>query len=136
MAATITLQQATATDRVTRQPKHKFQIYTRPYQIVPFCIAPVLPQETLSSIWFESRVVTDPIKNSRIGWSQEYYIFYVKIRDLNERDTLDDLFLNPLANISGLNTAASTPYYHAGGRPNYTQMALRRIVETWFRDER
>ena len=135
MAATITLQQATATDRVTRQPKHKFQIYTRPYQIVPFCIAPVLPQETLSSIWFESRVVTDPIKNSRIGWSQEYYIFYVKIRDLNERDTLDDLFLNPLANISGLNTAASTPYYHAGGRPNYTQMALRRIVETWFRDE-
>lgn len=129
------LETVAPTSRVHRRPKQKFHLRNRPYQIVPFCLAPVLPGETLSSLWFESRVVTDPIKSPIIGWSQEYYFFYVKIRDLNERDTLDDLFTNPVASVSGLNSAASVPYYHIGGSPNYTKMCLQRVVETWFRDE-
>jgi hypothetical protein len=130
-----TLESQTPTNRVHRRPKHKFYLSARPYQIVPVAIAPVLPAETISSTWFEARVVTDPIKNPLIGWKQEYYGFYVKIRDLPDRDTLDDLFINPTASVSALNTAASVPYYHAGNSPNYTQMCLRRVVETWFRDE-
>lgn len=123
------------TGRVNRRPKHKFQLRVRPYQIVPFMIAPVLPAESMTGHWFESRVVTDPIKSPLIGWSQEYYFFYVKIRDLNERDTLDDLFINPTASVSSLNETASSAYYHAGGSPNYTKLALKRIVETYFRDD-
>lgn len=130
----LTLAAEQPTGRRHRRPKHKFQIEARPYQIVPFMIAPVLPGETLDSMWFETREVTKPIKNSVTGWSAEYYWFYVKIRDLNDRDTLDDLFTNPLASVSGLNSAAATATYHAGNSPDYTSKCLQRVVETWFRD--
>jgi len=124
------------TGRKHRRPKHKFQIRTRPYQIVPFMIAPVLPGETLNSAWFEAREVTDPIKSPLIGWTSEYYWFYVKVRDLDERDTMDDLFVSPTnAAVSSLNEAASVPYYHAGNSPNYLKLALKRIVASYFRDE-
>lgn len=132
---TITLESAAPTSRVHRRPKHPFLSYQKPFAIVPVAIAPVLPAETLASWWCESRMVTDPIKNKLIGWSYELYGFYVKIRDLDDRDTLDDLFINPTASVSGLNEARSQKWYHAGGSPNYTKLAVKRIVETWFRDD-
>lgn len=130
----LTLASEAPTSRRHRKPKHKFQIEVRPYQIVPFMIAPVLPGETMNNALFEAREVSKPIKNSVTGWSSEFYWFYVRIRDLNDRDTLDDLFTNPLASVSSLNAAASVPYYHAGGSPNYSKLCLQRVTETWFRD--
>lgn len=121
--------------RISRRPKHKFQLRTKPYQLVPFMIAPVLPAETLESVWMEAREVTDPIKNPIIGWSTEWWIFYVKIRDLNQRDTLDDLFINPTASVSSLNGAAGVAWYHSGGAPNYSNMCMERVVQTYFRDQ-
>lgn len=131
----MTLTSEAPSGRTMRRPKHKFQIRTRPFAIAPFCIAPVLPAETLDSYYFEMRQISDPIKNSIIGWSSEIFLYYVKIRDLAERDVLDDLFINPAANISALNSAASVPYYHAGGSPNYLQLCMKRITEVYFRDE-
>lgn len=131
----ITLETLAPTSRVHRRPKHKFQLRVRPYQLVPFVIAPVLPAETISSWWMEAREVTDPIKSSIIGWSTEWWLFYVRIRDLEERDTLDDLFINPTATVAALNEAASVPYYHQGDSPNYTKLCLKRVVQTYFRDE-
>ena len=98
-------------------------------------IAPVLPGETLKMAMIQSRAVTDPLASPLIGWTLEHSIFYVKIRDLNERDTLDDLFINPTANVASLNTAASDAYYHPGNSPNYTQMCLRRVVQSYFRNQ-
>lgn len=131
----VTLQSLAPTERRSRRPKHKFQIRVKPYQIAPFMIAPVLPGETLSNFYFESREVTDPISNSIIGWSSEWFIFYVKMRDLEERDVVDDLFIEPTQNLSALNEAADEKYYHRGSSPNFAKLALKRVVQTYFRDE-
>lgn len=121
--------------RKIRRPQHPFQLETRPFQIQPFLIAPVLPGETLKNLLLQARVVSDPIKNKLIGWWQEYYIFYVKHRDLHERDTMVDLMINPDGNLSSLNAAASTPFHHFAGYPNFAALCLRRVVEEYFRNE-
>jgi len=131
----LSIKQLAPTGRVQRRPKHKFAVRHKPFVIQPFAIAPVLPAETLNMAMIQSRAITDPLASPLIGWTLEHSIFFVKIRDLNERDTLDDLFINPTANVSALNSAASDVYYHPGNSPNYTSMALRRIVETYFRNE-
>jgi len=38
-------------------------------------------RRNVENLLIQSRVVTDPLQNSLIGWWQEYYIFYVKHRD-------------------------------------------------------
>lgn len=131
----LNIQQLPMTDRRDRRPKHKFHVRHRPFVIQPFMIAPVLPGETLKMAMLQSRCVTDRLASPLIGWTLMHYVFYVKIRDLNERDQLDDLFINPTANVSALNTAAEDVTYHPGNSPNYTAMCLRRVVETWFRNE-
>ena len=73
--------QANRVGRVQRHPKHTFHLFTRPYQIQPFLIAPVLAGETMKNLLLQARVVTDPVQNRLIGWWQEYYFFYVKARD-------------------------------------------------------
>ena len=68
--------------RVMRNPAHPWQLRTRPYQIQPCMISPVLPGETLKNLVGMSRVVTKPIANPLIGWWCEYYVFYVRLRDI------------------------------------------------------
>lgn len=134
-APLLTLANELPITRVQRRPRHDFNISFRPFQIQPFCIAPVLPGESLESVHMQAREVSSPAKNPLIGWSSEFYLFYVKIRDLNDRDTLDDLFINPTASVSSLNVAAAVETYHAGGSPDFTALCLRRVTETYFRDE-
>ena len=49
--------------RATRKPVHNFNLESRPFQIQPMLIAPVLAGETLSNLLLQSRVVTAPLKN-------------------------------------------------------------------------
>ena len=72
------------TSRTPRRPQHTFAIEARPWQLVPFFIAPVLPGETMKNMLFQARIVSDPIKNPLIGWWAEFFFWYVKHRDLNE----------------------------------------------------
>ena len=74
---------ARRTGRVTRGPRHSFNLRHRPFQIQPFLLAPVLPGETMKSLLLQSRAVTSPISNPLVGWWLEYYVFYVKHRDLD-----------------------------------------------------
>jgi hypothetical protein len=97
-------------------------------------IAPVLPGETLTNLQLQARAVTDPIQNPLIGWWLEYYYFYVKHRDLAERDTLMNMVMTN-ASTAALNAAAKVETYHAGSAPDYAQLCLNRIVDTYFRDE-
>lgn len=130
-----TLQDVAPTDRVQRRPKHKWRINAQPYSIVPFMLAPVLPGETYLSSWTEAREVSMPVKSSIIGWSSEFYMFYVRIRDLDNSDTLDDLFTEPTQTLTALHEAADAKYYHRANTVNYTRLSLKRVVETYFRDE-
>lgn len=121
--------------RSMRRPQHRFQIRVRPWHIQPFMIAPVLPGETMKNLLLQARVVSDPIKNPLIGWWAEYYFFYVKHRDLDDRDTFLDMFVDPTKDMSALNGAAETVTYHAGSAINYTQKCLRRVTDCYFRNE-
>lgn len=134
----ISVQEVRARGRVTRRPSHTFQLRTRPWQIQPFLLAPVLPGETLNNALLQARVVTDPIKNSLIGWWNEYYLFYVKHRDLAEREELTEMMLDPAwtsANID--HPTGDTDFYHGGGTGNinWSILCLRRVVEEYFRNE-
>jgi hypothetical protein len=121
--------------RRMRRPSHPFQIRSKPYQIQPFFIAPVIPGETMKNLLMQARVVSDPVKNPLIGWWQEYYFFYVKHRDLNDRDHFTNMMITPNYDLSSLYSAANAKTYHAGGSIDWAQKCLERVTETYFRDE-
>lgn len=132
-----TLLSAPPTSRVGRYPRHPFVVKSMPYTAQPFFIAPVLPGETLENMYFESRVITDPIVNPIIGWKKQYFFFYVRITDLLS-DTIRDMFIDPtntdLTATLGL-AASSQQYYSAKGGMNWTKRCVERITAEYFRDE-
>lgn len=129
------VQQMATTSRKNRYPKHNFQVRHRPWTVQPVAIAPVIPGETLTRALYQARVVTDPIKNPLIGWWIEYYTFYVKLRDLDQRDVLTEMMLDPAQATTGLNSAAKLDTFHQAAAPDFVSMCLKRVVEEYFRDE-
>jgi len=132
--------QLARTGRKTRSPKHTGYLKTIPFGIYPFMIAPVLAGDTMSSMLFQSRVVTDPIANRHLGWWKEYYWFYVKLRDLGDRDTLEQVLLNPSQSITSIDSETALPahnFYAATGEGyiNWVGACLKRVTEEYFRDE-
>lgn len=136
MALPSLIQPMAPTSRVGRYPKHNFQVHSKAFTAQPFMLAPVLPGETLSNLYLESRVVTDPVHNPLIGWKKEYYFFYVRVTDLLT-DAIRDMFVDPTN--SDLTATLGTPYnqhyYHAGGGINYMERCLAAVVGHYFRDE-
>lgn len=123
------------TKRVPRRPAHTFHLRQRPFTIQPFCIAPVLPGETLKNALLQSRVVTDPIQNPLIGWWQEYYVFYVKLRQMGDAADYEEMLIDFSKDMSSLYDASADVYcYHNSGL-NYTREALNLIVDKYFRSE-
>lgn len=129
MATTIS---TTKPRRRERRPSYSFNIATRPYQLCPFLLAPVLPGETMKNFMMQSRVVTDPIKSRLMGWHKEYYFFYVRLRDLAGAADFEEMMLNPEKDMSAYYSAASIPYMHRGGI-NWRKLALDKVVEHYFR---
>lgn len=136
-ATPVYVNQMPSTSRVNRRPQHSFQIRHKAYAIQPFLLAPVLPGETMKNLLLQSRVVTDPIKNPIVGWWLEYYIFYVKHRDLAARDLLQDMMLTPGTDVSSLKqtSSANAQLYTAVDSIKWADMCLSRVVEEYFRDE-
>lgn len=98
-------------------------------------IAPVLPGETMKNLLMQARVVTDPIKNRLCGWWCEHYFFYVKHRDLDARDLLTGMMLDPATDLSSLkHSTGATWQYVADDCIDWVQMCLERIVEEYFRE--
>ncbi len=136
------IEEARRTGRVPRKPRHTFQIRSRPFEITPFMIAPVLPGETLKNLLLQSRAVTDPIKSPLIGWWKEYYFFYVKHRDLAARDTFAAMMLEPTTNLNTVDTAATNTWLYSAvtDDPNnlmidWVNLCMQTVVNEWFRDE-
>lgn len=119
--------------RKMRYPQHPFQVRSRPWQITPFFIAPVIPGETMRSLLLQSRVVTDPVKSSLVGWWCEYYFFYVKHRDLDGRDDFTAMMLDPSYSLASYNQAALVEYYHKSAGISWVKECLKRVVSYYFR---
>lgn len=119
--------------RVMRRPSHTFQIRHRPYQIQPFCLAPVLPGETLKNALLQARVVSDPIKNPLIGWWYEMYIFYVKHRDMPDSSHFQNMVLTYGYDLSSVQTAAKVEHYHSAATVDWADQCLRAVIPHYFR---
>lgn len=121
--------------RKLRAPRHAFSLITRPWQIQPFLIAPVIPGETMKNLMIQSRCVTDPLVSKLTGWWNEYYFFYVKHRDLEGREDFTAMMLDLEKDMSAYKESASVPYYNFPNGFNWTKLCLQRVVETYFRNE-
>lgn len=142
LARTVKIQSAPRTGRTLRRPQHDFQLRHKPWQIQPFMIAPVLPGETMQNLLMQARVITDPIQNRFLGWWAEHYFFYVKHRDLDDREDFVEMMLNPSWTPDDVDSATdSTAFYYEGGTGTGTkyihwlEKCYKRIVEEYFRDE-
>ena len=121
--------------RVFRRPQHVFNLVTRPYQIQPFMISPVLPGETLQNGMLQVRAITDPVLNRLCGWWKEYYVFYVKHRDLANSAHYQAMMLDADYDLSSTFVAANTYHYHHPGSPDWVGECLTAVVNEYFRDE-
>ena len=81
-------------------------------------------------------MVTSPVVNPIVGWKKEYYFFYVRITDLLN-DAMKEMFVDPTnAEITtSVAVANNGAHYEGNGAVQWTRLALRRIVETYFRDQ-
>lgn len=128
--------------RRNRNPKHDFYLEQTPWAIQPFMIAPVLPGETMKNGLLQSRAVTDPIKSKLIGWHMEYYVFYVKLRDLDIRDAVTTMLLTPGSTLpawtgagTGEDLYRDKHNFLATRGINWVRYCLNRVVAEYFRDE-
>lgn len=121
--------------REMRSPQHSFNVTFRPWQIQPVCLAPVLPGETLANAKIMSRVVTDPLQNKLIGWWCEFYLFYVKHRDMAAATTFQNMMLDAETDMSAVQATATDTftYEHAGG-VQWVSQSLNAVVDEYFRD--
>lgn len=145
MALPVTIANQPVVSRINRQPAHSFELRVRPFQIVPFMLAPVLPGETLESLWFEAREVTDPLASNLRGVKSEWHFFYVKLRDMaHETDgyfnleNIEKMFTAPLDDpmssaVTTYNAIPMPGLFYNGGVP-WLSPALTRIVADHFRD--
>lgn len=121
--------------RRIRTPNHQFNFRIKPWQLQPVVLAPVIPGETLKNALIQARVVTDPIIDPLTGWWLEFYLFYVKHRDLSVRTTLEAMMLQYGTSVAGIQEAASERYYHAANSINWARLCTERVVEEFFRNE-
>lgn len=130
------VQDAPVVGRIQRRPKHSFNVKHQPFTIQPFLLAPVLPGESMVNGLMQSRAITDPINNGFIGWWLEHYVFYVKVRDLTDRDDFLSMFVDGSDPASfKANTAPVGPTYRGRRAIDWAQLCLNRITEEYFRDE-
>lgn len=135
-AQALDLAPVSKTPRVSRSPQHTFQIRQRPWGITPFFIAPVLPGETLNFLLLQTRSITEPLVSPLVGAWMEYYIFYVKHRDLTSiADDLTAMVLDVNAPYVNPEAADVPDTYAAKGGVDWVDLCLKRVVEEYFRDE-
>lgn len=120
-------------ERIGRRPKHMFNVDQDFWEIQPYFAAPVLPGETLTNVFLQSRVVTPPIKSRTVGFWLEYFTFYVPFRQMPDAANLVAMFVDPSITLS--NSAAAAHQYYDGRGYNFILQCLQAVVTEWFRRE-
>lgn len=126
--------------RVLRNPKHGFNLSYKPFALYPMMIAPVLPGETLKSLQYQCRSVTDPVDSPIIGWWHETYFFYVKCRDTPLAADFEAMILDPADTglVTGEGSSDNTKRFFAPGAGNaidWVAACLESVTEAYFRSE-
>ena len=136
----VAIQEAAKTKRVIRRPTHHFNISPKAFALYPFMIAPVLPGETLKSLTYQCRAVTDPVDSPIIGWWKETYFFYVKCRDTSLATNFEEMILDPSSTAFGSAEASADSIYNffapaAGNAVDWVSACMERVVECYFRSQ-
>jgi hypothetical protein len=93
----------------------------------------VLPGDTVKNILMQANVITDAVKHPYLGWWTEFYFFYVKLRDLPERDAIEQMLI---ANAAAPAAAAANPArYYSGEGVDWLGKCVQRITDCYFRSE-
>lgn len=128
--------QRSLTVRRTRGPQHTFTVGVLPWQQVPVLCAPVLAGETLKSGMVQIRVISDPVNSALMGWWFEFYLFYVRVGDLDGADAVRAAASDPSQNLTALNAGISIPYYHSrASTPSWALQCHSPVSRAYFRKE-
>lgn len=131
------IQEVKQLGRVIRKPTHNFAVRFQPWQITPMFIAPVVPGETMSNLLYQASCLTPRLKSVLTGWWFETYFFYVKHRDLADRDTMTAMHVlpdfDPVTAGLGSSVDGDPFHYYSGDGPDYVRKCLHRVTETYFR---
>lgn len=149
----VQLQQAATArqKRRHRRPQEPFNIRCRPFEICPFMIHPVLPNETMDNLLMQVDGYSDPIVNRNLGWHVNYQHFYVPLMALanpdlqgNSEPTAEAIAAMMLTSGSGGNIATGTglttgaisvPLYQFKGAMPWLELSMGVIVNQFYRDE-
>lgn len=135
-----------------RRPQEPFNIRSRPFEITPFMIHPVLPNESLDNLLFQVDAYSDPIVNRNLGWHANYQFFYVPLMALTHEvyaegssgnfsaDDIASMMLTAGAggNIGttlGVASAISVPNFVFKGAFDWLSKCMDTIVNRFYRDE-
>lgn len=135
-----------AADRIIRKPQHDWFVRSRPWDIQPVAIHPVVPGDTLVNMLMQVRAVTDPIAHRLSGWWNEYHLYYVKHTDLGTGDAdpgtvettanaIRDMHLTNAA--LGLADATERLHNYKVGTDSvvdWVHLCMQQIVRWYFRD--
>ena len=125
--------------RVLRTPSHKFSVRAKPFEICPFLIAPVLPNETMTNALLQSRVVSDPVGHPLIGWHHEMMLFYVSIPALaafNADPDFVKLFIDTGSDASAYEMGSDdTDFYQFKTGVSWVTLCHQIVTDTFFRDD-
>lgn len=83
----------------------------------------------------QARVISQPLKSKNVGWWTEFHFFYVKFTDFEARDNLKAMVLTNGALTSMKSGSADLEYFHAPGGVQWAELATKRVVEEYFRDQ-
>lgn len=135
----LNLENLQKTDRVNRNPKHTFVVTQASFAIQPFMLARVLPGESLKNLRFEARTRMTNALSPIIGFTQQYFFFYVRASDL-ALDYFRDMFVDEQNRGLAATQAVEEPggrvqTYCAAGGIDWSYRALEMITKHYFRDQ-
>lgn len=141
--------------RSVRRPVHRFNLISKPYQIQPCGIAPVLPGETMQHALLQAQVWSDPLAanavgstglasafSKNLGWWCEFFGFYVPHSALVGWDTdaqigheMGDMMISD-ASLAAFQSAGGNAWtYCYPGAVDFVLECTKACVGTFFRDE-
>lgn len=122
--------------RRNRTPRIPHMVTVAPWAITPFMCHPVWPGETMKNLSYTAKVRSTKINTFHPigGWWMEVFFYYVKHRDLAERELLTAMHVEG-ADIDDLITGADPKYYQGVDGVNWTKMCLEAVVQSDFRNK-
>lgn len=122
--------------RSSRSPQCTWFTEMLPWQQVPVMVHPVKAGETLKSASIQCRCMSSPLVSGISGWWLEFYLFYVRVGDLNSADTIRASVVDPTQSLSSLYAAASAPYYHNhASTVSWANQCHQVVSRAYFRKE-